>query len=57
MTLKEITSYLQISNSKLFELVKSGKIKRVQKNLYDTESIMKYKSEKDFRIKNKAKWI
>ena len=56
MTIKEISELLNYNKSKIIELKNSNKIKKISRNNYDKKSVIEYKNEMDFRLKNKANW-
>lgn len=56
MTTKEVSELLNLSNSKIFELVRNGKLIRIYKNNYDKKSVLQFKQDQDFRLKNMANW-
>ena len=56
MTIKEISELLNYNKSKIIELKNSNKIIKISRNNYDKKSVIKYKNEMDFRLKNKANW-
>lgn len=56
MTTKEVSELLNLSKSKIFELVRNGKLIRIYKNNYDKKSVLQFKEDQDFRLKNKPNW-
>lgn len=56
MTTKEVSELLNMSKSKIFELVRNGKLIRINKNNYDKKTVLQLKEDIDFRLKNKQKW-
>lgn len=56
MTTSEVSELLNMSKSKIFELVRNGKLIRINKNNYDKKSVLQFKEDIDFRLKNKQKW-
>lgn len=56
MTTKEVSELLNLSKSKIFELVRNGKLIRIYKNNYEKKSVLQFKEDQDFRLKNKPNW-
>lgn len=56
MTTSEVRELLNLSKSKIFELVRNGKLIRIYKNNYDKKSVLQFKEDQDFRLKNKPNW-
>lgn len=56
MTTIEVSELLNLSKSKIHELARRNKLIRIHKNNYDKKSVLQFKEDRDFRLKNKPNW-